>query len=229
MKDLRGTYVRRGDIERRRRRVRAWFLTAGLGVAAVVGARNWEPNEARAEIAQPSIGERLGMAGTPGASEGGSPPLAGGQLERWHRIFTYSRSYRIPSDLAAAVYDASVSEGIDPDLAFPLVRLESEFNQHARSPAGAIGLTQLMLGTARAYVPDVTRDQLLERDLNLHVGFRYLHDLLREYRDIQIALLVYNRGPDAVALDRELGVDPSNGYDRIVLRGYRGTGLLDDD
>ena len=228
MKDLRGTYVRRGDIERRRRRIRAWVLTAGLLVAAVVGARNWEPNEARAEVTRPTVGEQLGLGASSGLGEVSASPVAGAQIERWHRIFTYSRRYRISSDVAGAVYDAAVDEGIDPDLAFPLVRLESQFVPHARSSVGAVGLTQLMLGTARAYVPDVTREQLYDRDLNLHVGFRYLHDLIRQYRDIQIALLVYNRGPFAVALDQELGVDPSNGYDRIVLRGYRGNGLLDD-
>ena len=48
------------------------------------------------------------------------------------------------------------------------------------------------------------------------------------FADVQMALLVYNRGPDAVALDRELGIDPSNGYDRIVLKGYHGKGVVNE-
>jgi hypothetical protein len=43
---------------------------------------------------------------------------------------------------------------------------------------------------------------------------------------VRTALLVYNRGPEAVLIERELGIDPSNGYDQIVLKGYRGRGLL---
>ena len=45
--------------------------------------------------------------------------------------------------------------------------------------------------------------------------------------DLQLALLVYNRGGVAVELDRELGINPSNGYDRIVMKDYKGKGTLD--
>ena len=48
MKDLRGTYVHRGDRERRRRRIRAGFMFAGLLAAAILAARTWEPHEASA-------------------------------------------------------------------------------------------------------------------------------------------------------------------------------------
>ena len=44
--------------------------------------------------------------------------------------------------MAGKVFDASLREGIDPELAFRLVRLESEFNARAVSKVGAIGLTQ---------------------------------------------------------------------------------------
>ena len=67
-----------------------------------------------------------------------------------------------------------------------------------------------------------------DRDLNLTIGFRHLRSLIKTYRgDVQLALLAYNRGGVAVELDRELGLDPSNGYDRIVLKGYKGKGVLD--
>jgi soluble lytic murein transglycosylase-like protein len=108
------------------------------------------------------------------------------------------------------------------------VRLESRFNHKALSPVGAVGLTQLMVPTARGYVPGVTRDDLYDRDLNLTIGFRYLRDLIKMYKgNVQLALLVYNRGGVAVELDRELGINPSNGYDRIVMKDYKGKGVLD--
>lgn len=218
MKDLRGTYVHYGDVLRRRRRVRALVMVAGLAAAAVLGARSWEPSEAVA-------------AGSISASERStaSSSSQGKQLERWHAIYNYSRRYKITTELSTSIYDAAVAERIDPALAFPLVRLESRFNHKAISPVGAVGLTQLMIPTARGYVPGVTREDLYDRDLNLTIGFRHLRGLIKEYRgNVQLALLVYNRGGVAVELDRELGLDPSNGYDRIVLKGYRGKGILED-
>jgi soluble lytic murein transglycosylase-like protein len=83
-----------------------------------------------------------------------------------------------------------------------------------------------MLPTARIYQPGISVDSLHDRHTNLRIGFHYLHDLLKQYRSVKTALLVYNRGPLAVVLESELGIDPSNGYDHIVLKGYRGTGLL---
>jgi len=219
MKDLRGTYVHYGDVLRRRRRVRAMAMVAGLAAAAVLGARSWEPSEAAAAAGSVSLTARSS------ASSG----VEGKQLERWHAIYNYSRHYKITTELSTAIYDAAVVERIDPALAFPLVRLESRFNNKAMSPVGAVGLTQLMVATARGYVPGVTREDLYDRDLNLTIGFRHLRGLIKQYKgDVQLALLVYNRGGVAVELDRELGLDPSNGYDRIVLKGYRGKGILVD-
>jgi soluble lytic murein transglycosylase-like protein len=196
-------------------------MAAGLVVAASLGARSWEPEEAAA-APEPAatIGDRIGL--------GVAARLEGAQLERWNAIYTNSRRYKITTELSAAIYDAAVAEDIDPALAFPLVRLESRFKERALSSVGAVGLTQLMVNTARGYIPGVTREDLYDRDLNLTIGFRHLRSLIRQYRDVQIALLVYNRGGEAVALDRELGLDPSNGYDRIVLKGYRGKGVLND-
>lgn len=218
MKDLRGTYVHYGDVLRRRRRVRAAAMVVGLFAAAVLAARGWEPTEAAAAGSVASS-DRAGVVPS---------GLKGDQLERLNSIYNYSRRYKITTELATSVYDAAVAERIDPALAFPLVRLESRFNHKAISPVGAVGLTQLMVPTARGYVPGVTREDLYDRDLNLTIGFRHLRGLIKEYRgDVQLALLVYNRGGVAVELDRELGLNPSNGYDRIVLKDYRGKGVLD--
>jgi soluble lytic murein transglycosylase-like protein len=198
-------------------------MLAGLLAAALLAAREWDLDEARA--AALGRGPDAAVAQQDGAAES---RLGFSHLQRTHHLFTYSRRYRISSDLAEAIYDAATDAGIDPALAFPLVRLESRFKERATSKVGAIGLTQLMLPTARFYRPGVTREELYDRDLNLRIGFSYLRDLIRQYKgNVQLALLVYNRGPTAVSLDRELGIDPSNGYDKIVMRGYRGKGVLD--
>ena len=154
--------------------------------------------------------------------------LANAQLDRWQQIFTFSSTYRIGADLATSIYDIALAEGIEPDLAFRLVRVESQFNERATSPVGAIGLTQLMLPTARYFQKGITRDALYDRNTNLRIGFRYLRTLVREYKgNVQLALLVYNRGPVAVEASREQGRDPSNGYERIVMKGYKGRGVID--
>lgn len=150
------------------------------------------------------------------------------QLARATKIIDFSSKYDIPADLAGAIYDIAMAEGIEPDLGFRLVKLESDFNERATSPVGAIGLTQVMPATARYFVKGATREKLYDRDTNLRVGFRYLRSLIREYKgDLKIALLVYNRGPVAVEAALDMGLDPANGYDRIVMKGYRGRGTVD--
>src|SRR5207244_442552 len=113
--------------------------------------------------------------------------------------------------LAGSVFDASLREGIDPELAFRLVRLESEFNERAVSKVGAVGLTQLMPSTARLIEKGLTRDDLFKPGTNLRVGFRYLRSLLDQYKgNVRLALLAYNRGEDAVWRDVRAGVNPGN-------------------
>ena len=60
------------------------------------------------------------------------------------------------------------------------------------------------------------------------MGFRYLRALIREYKgDVKLALLVYNRGPVAVETARSMGMNPSNGYEHAVTKGYNGKGVVD--
>jgi hypothetical protein len=149
-------------------------------------------------------------------------------LLRWNTVFTYARRYRITMELAGLIHDVALEEKIEPELAFRLVRLESRFDPDVVSHAGAIGLTQLMLGTARYFQPGVSAEELTDPATNLRIGFRYLRGLIREYRgDLKLALLVYNRGPTAVQNALALGEDPANGYDRVLMRGYTGRGVID--
>lgn len=154
--------------------------------------------------------------------------VRGESLSRWHRVYLYSAKYRIKLELARKIFDAAVAADIEPELGFRLIRVESVFNPRAVSPAGALGLTQLMLGTAREFEPAVTRQQLLDPEVNLRIGFRYLRALIREQKgDLKLALLVYNRGPVAVQRSISLGLDPANGYESLITKGYRGRGVLE--
>ncbi|HEU4882934.1 MAG TPA: transglycosylase SLT domain-containing protein [Longimicrobium sp.] len=137
-------------------------------------------------------------------------------------IAEYARRYGISTELASAIERAARAEGIETELAFRLVRVESAFEPNAESHAGALGLTQVMPATANYLQPGITRRQLLDRDTNLRLGFRYLNDLLAVYDgDAEEALTAYNRGPGTVARIRGAGGDPANGYADMVL-GARG-------
>lgn len=232
MHTLRGSYVRRGDAARRRARARQVIVGVAVAVLAAVLVLSRRLPEARAgEASLPlfDFGSGLGaqhlrdeLSATKGQLD-----LANAQLERLNAVVGYSSRYHIGADLAGSVYDIALAEGIEPELAFRLVKVESDFNEHASSSAGALGLTQVMLPTAQFFVPGITRDGLYQRETNLRVGLRYLRTLVREYHgDLRLALLVYNRGELAVDLSREQGLDPSNGYERLVMKGYRGTGII---
>ena len=221
-------YVRRGDRDRRRARVRWLVITAGfVGAVALVLA---DPPATEVE-AKPSV-FAMGWGDTRQLrheleNTRGELAIASVQLTRYERMFRLSARYNVPVRLAGQIYDAAVQERIEPDLAFRLVKIESEFKENAVSPVGAVGLTQLMPATARDYEPNVTREQLFEPERNLRIGFRYLRGLVAEYGEVKLALLVYNRGPAAVLNARAAGRDPSNGYEHVVMRGYRGRGVID--
>ena len=159
--------------------------------------------------------------------DGADGPVHRASLQRWHRIYRLSAQFRVKPELARIIHDVATREGLDPELGFRLVRAESRFNPRAVSPAGAVGLTQLMPSTAKLLEPTVTRDQLMDPEVNLRIGFRHLRRILREHDgDLRVALLEYNRGANAVHQDLARGTNPTNGYEFRVLGTYRGRGIL---
>lgn len=150
----------------------------------------------------------------------GELDLARIELARTRSIMEYSSKYSIPADLAQAIYDIALSEGIDPGLAYSLVKVESGFFQRAVSPVNTVGLTQVMPTTAFELDPTLGYSDLFDRDTNLRLGFRYLRLMLQKYDgDLRLALLAYNRGPGTVDAIRRRGGDPSNGYESAVILG----------
>lgn len=211
------------------KRLRAGGLIL-LGVLAVSGVGEWARGATARDQrelgpASASAGVRRSLEQALEATQG-ELTLARLQLERADAIIDYSTHYAIPADLAAAICDIAIAEGVDPGLAFQLVKAESNFDPAARSSAGAIGYTQILPSTARLYEPGLTTRQLYERHTNLRLGFRYLRDLLERYEGspeekLQLALLAYNRGPAKVQQLLDAGQDPQNGYTATVRRGYR--------
>jgi soluble lytic murein transglycosylase-like protein len=140
------------------------------------------------------------------------------ELNRARALLQYSSRYQIPSDMAALIYDTALREGLEPDLAFRIIKVESSFRVRAKSAAGAIGLAQVQLRTARFYQPGITLDGLYDPETNIATGFRYLRDLLGTYQgNLRLALLAYNRGPAKVNQLLGNGHEPGNGYAKIVM------------
>jgi soluble lytic murein transglycosylase-like protein len=198
-------------------------LLGSLVVGSIGGwARRATADDQPAPVTAPTlIGELRALSQSLEATRG-ELAVARVQLERANAIIDYSTHYNIVTDLAAAIHDVAVSEGVDPGLAFRLVKAESNFNPNAKSTAGAVGYTQVLPGTARLYEPGLTIKQLFDRATNLRLGFRYLRDLLERYDgNLPLALLAYNRGPTKVQELLDAGRDPQNGYSTAIMKGYK--------
>ncbi|MDD9715561.1 lytic transglycosylase domain-containing protein [Dinoroseobacter sp. PD6] len=132
-------------------------------------------------------------------------------ISRDGEIPSYRGSYRGPYlDMAR---NAARRHGIPEDLFLRLVQQESGFNPKAVSHKGAIGLAQLMPGTARMLGVNPHDPQQ-----NLEGGARYLRTQYLRFRNWRLALAAYNAGPEAVA--RHNGVPPfeeTRNYVRRIL------------
>ena len=119
--------------------------------------------------------------------------------------------------------------GLPENIFLALIHQESRFDANAVSKAGAIGLTQLMPGTASDMGVD-PRDPMQ----NLEGGARYLAQQYKAFGEWPLALAAYNAGPGAV---RKAGnVIPNNketrNYVPTVLHnagvaGYTDGGLIE--
>jgi len=93
------------------------------------------------------------------------------------------------------VTEAADQYGVDPSLALNLAMAESSLNPNAKSPAGAIGVMQLMPATAAGLGVDPNNEQQ-----NIQGGVKFLSQLLNEFGgDQQAAIAAYNWGPGNVS------------------------------
>lgn len=128
--------------------------------------------------------------------------------------------------IAEGVIGFSIHYGVDARLVMALLITESGFNPRARSHAGAMGLGQLMPGTARelgvsnAY--DTTENLYgTVKLLSKHIG-TYTARTGDNFEGLMLALAAYNAGPGAVR--RHGGVPPyreTQNYVRKVIALYR--------
>ena len=108
--------------------------------------------------------------------------------------------------------------GVERALVHAVVTAESAYDPRAVSRAGAVGLMQLMPGTAARY-------GVLDRHdpaQNVSGGVRYLRELLLQFRDLTLALAAYNAGENAVIRYGNIPPYPeTQNYVRKVLQLYK--------
>lgn len=131
---------------------------------------------------------------------------------------------------------------VDENLIYALIKAESNFNSNAKSSKDAIGLMQLMESTAQDVCKktdlqissDELNEKLLEPDININIGTKYLSILIQKYGNIEIAITAYNAGIGTVDNWIEKGIINSDGsnvenipyketnnYVRKILRDYK--------
>jgi soluble lytic murein transglycosylase-like protein len=108
--------------------------------------------------------------------------------------------------------------GQDPDLVLSIIAVESHFNPRAVSNKGAIGLMQVMPQWKR--VLGIT-DDLNDPETSIKYGLQILGFYLEMYKDRQMALTAYNRGPGPVDMALMKGKDPLNGYVPRVMKTFK--------
>jgi soluble lytic murein transglycosylase-like protein len=154
------------------------------------------------------------------------------------KIYSIVRSHRADVTdaeawrVAEVIMEESAKRKIDPLLVLALIQVESGFQYDVVSPSGARGLMQIMPDTGRslthalgreyglrpvAFRPESLDDPLL----NIRLGIYYLHDLKRQFRDLNLALSAYNCGPVEIQNRLENKVDFPLDFASLVLDAYQ--------
>lgn len=124
-----------------------------------------------------------------------------------------------PTGLLPVIKGQGVS-GVDPYLVAAIIREESQYDQQAVSRVGAIGLMQVMPGTANAVaqrlgIPAVGRDDLFDQETNIQIGVRYVEQLLAQFSgNVALAIASYNAGP--IVVKSWIALHPGRSQDEFI-------------
>jgi len=113
----------------------------------------------------------------------------------WPRLNS-EQLQRIMPQIDMAIHNEATKTGIDPKLLRAIIKQESSFQPFSISKAGAMGLMQLMPGTAN----DLGVNDPYNIDENIQGGTEYFKQQLDRFNgDLSLALAAYNSGPNAVS------------------------------
>ena len=142
-----------------------------------------------------------------------------------------------PIKYSEYVEQYSKEYSVDKYLIYATIKAESNFDEKAISSKKAMGLMQLMLGTAKDIAKtlntSVNSEKILDPQINIQFGTKYISQLIQKYNDIGLSLAAYNAGSsnvDAWINNGTLKSDGSNienipfketnNYVRKILKNY---------
>jgi Transglycosylase SLT domain len=191
---------------------------ARTGLAFLIGPIGHPEPQAAASTAVPAQeGPRRStmlIAGTPledGAILGAIPGAPRTGFRTDGPYYAQARPY------LRLVSESSQRHEVDPRLILGVIKVESNFNPQAMSPSGAVGLMQLMPGTAARFGCTAAADPAQ----NIDAGTAYLRYLLELFHgDVDRALAAYNTGEMTVV--KQGGVPGSPALRQFVdsVKGY---------
>jgi soluble lytic murein transglycosylase-like protein len=134
--------------------------------------------------------------------------------------------------IAETILEESSKRKLDALLISAVIQVESGFQDSAVSPSGARGLMQIMPETGRALTRALRHEMgvraaafkpewLDNPFVNIRLGVYYLHDLKKQFRDLNLALTAYNFGPAEIQNRLENNLELSSEYAGSVLQTYR--------
>ena len=114
-------------------------------------------------------------------------------------------------------YVKKYAYNVDEYLIYAIIKAESNFEPNAESHRGAKGLMQLMYSTAEDISKrigiELNEENILEPDINIKLGTKYISMLIQKYNNINLALAAYNAGSGNVDGWIEKGTLKSDGSD----------------
>jgi Transglycosylase SLT domain/D-alanyl-D-alanine carboxypeptidase len=161
-----------------------------------------------------------GFTGSPGSASVGYRAPAAGTGER----ATGAMPSFVPSRYAHLISGAAQRWSVGAALLGAQLWQESHFNPNAVSPVGAAGIAQFMPGTAAMY--GLSAQDRFDPAKAIDAQAHLMHDLLRQFASVPLALAAYNAGPAPVARCMCVPAIPeTQGYVQSILALLGGAGV----
>jgi soluble lytic murein transglycosylase-like protein len=155
------------------------------------------PNDPRYKLVMrtPAYSKKAAQASSYAPSSLYAPGVMKGNLARKAaRMKPFRVNEKNRQRFSADIHRVAAKYRLEPALLHAVISAESAYNPWAVSPKGAMGLMQLMPGTAKRFGVDNAYDPVA----NMNGGARYLRWLIDRFKNVQLAVAAYNAGEGAV-------------------------------